>query len=75
MNKVKEIILSWSAQMNPTPEQKKVAEIRLKTCMGCEMWTENAMGIIYCKLCGCVTRTKVFSPLGQEACPIDKWTI
>lgn len=75
MNKVKEIVLSWAAAINPTEEQKKVAEIRLQTCMNCEFWAENALGIQYCSKCGCATKGKVFSPVGQQACPENKWTI
>lgn len=75
MNKVTEIIMSYATAMNPTDEQKINAEIRLKTCMSCEFWTENAIGIQYCKRCGCATKVKVFSPVGQQACPENKWTI
>jgi len=31
MNKIKEIILSYAASVNPTDEQKELAEIRLKS--------------------------------------------
>jgi hypothetical protein len=49
MNKIKEIILSYATMLNPTEEQKKIAEIRLATCMKCEEWKEN-MDII-CGAC------------------------
>lgn len=75
MNKVKEIILSYATAINPTEEQKEVAETRLQTCMNCEFWTENMVGIQYCAKCGCATKVKVFSPVGQQACPENKWTI
>jgi hypothetical protein len=75
MNKIKEIIVAWSTAINPTEEQKEIAEIRLKTCMNCEFWAENAIGIEYCSKCGCATKGKVFSPKGLEACPMGKWTI
>ena len=73
--KIKEIIESYARMVNPTEEQKEVAEIRLKTCMGCEFWGENAAGIQYCKRCGCATKAKVFSPRGLKACPENKWEI
>lgn len=75
MNKIAEIIQSWAIAVNPTQEQKMVAEIRLKTCMGCEFWAENFVGIQYCKECGCQTKVKVFSPVGQQACPKKKWLV
>lgn len=75
MNKIKEIVLAWAFKMNPSQEQKEVAEERLKTCMGCEYWRESAVGIEYCSKCGCSTRAKVFSPVGASACPLNKWTI
>jgi hypothetical protein len=75
MNKIKEIILSYAAAINPTEEQKEVAEVRLATCMDCEQWAESALGIAYCKLCGCATKGKVFTPVGMQACPLSKWKI
>jgi len=75
MNKIKEIILSYAAAINPTEEQKKVAEVRLATCMTCEQWGESALGVAYCKLCGCATKGKVFTPVGLQACPLNKWKI
>lgn len=75
MNKIEEIVKSYAAMMNPTPEQQEVAKIRLQTCMGCEFWAENALGIEYCKRCGCATKAKIFSPKGLQACPENKWTV
>lgn len=75
MNKIKEIIQSYASMASPTEEQKQVAEVRLKTCMGCEFWGENLLGIHYCKECGCATRAKIFSPKGLHACPLQKWTV
>lgn len=75
MNRIKEIIQSYARSIHPTEEQKRVAEIRLKTCTGCEFWAENAVGIQYCKKCGCATKAKVFSPRGLQACPLNKWEI
>ena len=73
--KIKEIVESYARMVNPTDEQKEVAEIRLKTCMICEFWAENAAGIAYCKRCGCATKAKVFSPKGLQACPENKWKV
>lgn len=75
MNKIKEIVLAYAAAINPTEEQKEVAEVRLATCMGCEQWGESALGIAYCKMCGCATKGKVFTPVGMQACPLNKWKI
>jgi hypothetical protein len=75
MNKVKEIVIAWATAMNPSEEQKEVAEIRLQTCMGCEFWKENSMGLAICSRCGCATKAKVFSPVGSKACPEQKWSI
>jgi hypothetical protein len=75
IEKTKEIVASWAIAANPTAEQKHVAEIRLRTCMTCEFWAENALGIAYCNQCGCATKVKVFTPKGLEACPKGKWQI
>lgn len=75
LKKIPEIVQSYAAMVNPTEEQKKVAEIRLRTCMMCEFWAENALGIQYCKVCGCATKSKVFSPKGLQACPHNKWEV
>jgi hypothetical protein len=75
MNKIKEIVQSYARMVNPTEEQKKVAEIRLATCVECPEFATNQVGIHYCKKCGCATKAKVFSPKGMQACPLDKWLI
>lgn len=75
MNKIKEIIVAWATKINPTDEQKAVAEKRLETCMSCEHFKTNVIGAEVCSLCGCATKAKVFSPVGADACPQKKWTI
>jgi hypothetical protein len=75
MNKIKEIVLSYANMLNPTEEQKYMAEIRLATCMACEQWKENNLGIEYCGMCDCATKAKIFTPKGSGACPLKKWTI
>jgi hypothetical protein len=75
IDKIKEIVASYATMVNPTEEQKRVAEQRLQFCMTCEFWAKNPAGIYYCKKCGCATKAKVFSPKGLEACPLKKWNI
>lgn len=75
ISKIKEILTSYGRMINPSDEQKKVAEIRLGICMSCEFWRQNPTGIEYCSKCGCATSAKVFSPVGADACPEKKWTI
>lgn len=70
-----EIVKSYAAVINPTAEQITIAEIRLKTCRGCEFWKVSDLGIRYCEKCGCATKAKVFTPKGLEGCPEKKWTI
>jgi len=74
MNKVKEILLSYMTAINPTEEQKEIAEKRLETCASCEFWVQSPIGD-YCGKCGCPTKAKVFSPVGATACPEKKWPI
>lgn len=74
MNKVKEILLSYMTSINPTEEQKEIAEKRLEICATCEFWVQGAVRD-YCSVCGCTTKAKVFSPKGSEACPKKMWTI
>lgn len=75
MNKIQEIIQSYARMVNPTEEQKKLAEVRLMTCVTCDQFAKNAVGIEYCKKCGCATKAKIFSPRGMQACPLDKWFV
>jgi hypothetical protein len=81
-SKVKEIAIAYATAINPTDEEKAVAEIRLETCITsgadggyCEELAENKLGLLYCKKCGCATKGKIYSPKGSEACPLGKWTI
>ena len=75
ISKIKEIVTAWAIAVNPTEEQKEVAEQRLQVCMTCEFWAESAVGVKYCKKCGCATKAKVFSPKGMQACPEGKWEV
>lgn len=74
MNKIKEILQSYANAINPTEEQKEIAEKRLEVCTKCENWVQNPV-MDYCGLCGCLTSAKVFSPVGAEACPAKKWLV
>jgi len=72
-DKIQEIVTAYSTMMNPTEEQKEVAARRLQICMTCEAWRN--VPVDHCSKCGCATKAKVFTPKGQEACPMGKWTI
>lgn len=74
MNKIKEILLSYAAKVNPTEKQKEIAEKRLEVCVDCEFWKQSDL-LDYCGKCGCATAGKVFSPVGPDACPEKKWPI
>lgn len=74
-SKIHEIIVSWATYINPTEEQKAVAEERLKICFSCEFWKINDLNMEYCSKCGCLTKGKVFSPKGIQACPENKWNV
>jgi hypothetical protein len=75
ISKLKEIVESYARMVNPTEEQKTIAEERLKICMSCEFWKRSPAGIHFCGKCGCATKAKVFSPRGLQACPENKWEI
>lgn len=75
IDKIKEIVQSYATMINPTEEQKEIAEERLKICVTCEFWAKNAAGIEYCSKCGCALKAKVFTPRGLQACPEKKWTL
>lgn len=72
MNQLKEILLSYATAINPTEAQKETAEKRLAVCMDCEHWDNSV--IARCKLCGCATKGKVFSPV-ENPCPEKRWPI
>jgi hypothetical protein len=51
---------------------KKIFNIRLETCKGCEFWDAAGMaGTGRCKKCGCSTQAKL--RMATEKCPIGKW--
>jgi hypothetical protein len=75
MLKIVEIAKAWIAAANPTPEQKAIAEYRIKICDGCEAKkAEPILQIYICGDCGCPLNKKIFSPKpGKEACPKSYW--
>lgn len=72
--KIKEIVISWAIAANPNEEQKRVAEIRLETCVRCE-FVGNSLGIPYCKKCTCPLDFKVFTPVEHGGCPEGFWEV
>lgn len=73
MNKIQEIVQAWATAINPSDEQREVAEQRLQICMTCEFWSNSLVAT--CTKCGCATKGKVFSPRGIQACPEGKWVV
>lgn len=72
MNKIREIIESWSIAKNPTEEQRQKAEQRLEICHGCEFKITVVEGFDICGRCGCPLKKKVFTP-AEDGCPLKKW--
>lgn len=70
-NKLKNIILAWARAINPSDEEKRIAEARLEVCANCEHWVRGLVDT--CNLCGCLTSQKVFTKLDEEPCPKNKW--
>jgi hypothetical protein len=76
MLKLVEIAKAWIAAANPTPEQQRIANIRISICDSCPNKKPLPQFNIYsCGLCGCPLDKKIFSPLsGEQACPDKRWT-
>lgn len=83
--KIREIVTAWATAINPTEEEKRIAEIRLEICNGlredangemfrCEHLGE-ALGSQYCKVCTCPLNGKIFTPHNLGGCPRNKWSI
>jgi len=71
----KEIFDAWVTSINPTQEQKELAQKRLDICKGCEYKKETVKGqkwSVICDACGCPLSKKVFSKLFNP-CPKQKW--
>ena len=75
ISKFKEIVQSWIAAANPTPEQEAIALYRIKICDGCPSKKYITQFDSYvCGECGCPLNKKIFSPQhGPKACPLKKW--
>jgi hypothetical protein len=73
MNKIKEIMTAYAAALNPSEEQKEIAESRLTECIRCESWKHDGL-IERCGICNCPTKGKIFTPVGPSGCPLGKWT-
>lgn len=69
------IFNDYLKDISPSEEVKNAAFQRLSICYSCPNWNSTATGSKVCKLCGCKTISKIFSPLGTNECPIQKWTI
>jgi len=73
IKKVTEIIDAWVIAANPTPEQIKLADARLKICNKCEFIGHRQLtGNPFCKDCGCPLKKKIFSR-EYNACPKNYW--
>jgi ribosomal protein L37E len=72
---ITEIAVAWARAMNPTDEQRELAEQRIKICDSCEHKEFKTLIRTYiCGACGCPLNKKVYSPLsGDKACPKAKW--
>lgn len=72
VKKITNIISAWARSINPTEEEKRIAEARLEICTKCEHWSQGVVDV--CDICGCMTSKKVFTKLSEEPCPKNKWT-
>lgn len=70
-----EIAKSWIIAENPNPEQKSIAEYRIKVCNSCPNKTyNNYFDTFVCGICQCSLSKKIFSPAeGRKACPEARW--
>ena len=70
-----DIAQSWARAANPTPEQARIAALRLATCDTCEHKQWGSIILTFkCNACGCPLNKKVYSTKpGAEACPKGKW--
>lgn len=75
IGKIKEILNAWSVSLNPTEEQKELAEKRYEICLGCEFYgKERAVTKDeYCKKCLCPIKKKIFTQEINDTCPLNKW--
>lgn len=74
MNKIKEIVTAWMVSLNPSVEEKLLAEKRYEICISCPNRVIK-LGIEVCSACGCPLSKKIFTLKDQESCPLNKWNI
>jgi hypothetical protein len=79
------IIIGWSKRMGwveTTPAEKKLSDLRMMKCIGCEHAKEsrvlkivdghaNYEQVIACSICKCPCLQKTL--VVDETCPINKW--
>lgn len=74
---IQEIIDAWIRSYNPTEEEKKIAQDRLKICELCPAYKPslqiNNVKLFYiCSDCGCPIPKKIFAK-SKESCPKKIW--
>lgn len=73
MTKFIEIAKAWAISINPTEEQKLLADKRISVCNYCEYRKYNELtDIFYCGECKCPLKGKIYSPV-EKSCPKNKW--
>lgn len=69
---MEEIFKAWGIQYDPNDERNELASKRIEVCNSCPNKKEVDGVRNVCSLCGCMLKTKVFTPeMGQ--CPDNRW--
>jgi len=73
-SKIVTIADAWFTALNPTQEQKTLAEARWNICIQCPEFRakRDVTGEPYCNDCGCPLKKKIFTKTYNE-CPLNKW--
>lgn len=73
-SKIMTILDAWVVSLNPTEEQKNLANARWNICVQCPEFREERdfTGEPYCYDCGCPLKKKIFTKEFNE-CPQKKW--
>lgn len=73
-SKIITITDAWITAMNPTNEQKELAEARWNVCIQCTEFRKerDITGEPFCNDCGCPLKKKIFTREYNE-CPQKKW--
>lgn len=72
---LKDIFISWAKSYNPSKLEFDRAKERFDICSSCEFKKEllkKKEWSIYCGVCGCLIKKKVFSD-SISPCPKNKW--